>query len=400
MGEWRPATLGQVLTPMDQRAGDSAGVVLSVTERRGIIPQTEVFKKRIATDNTSTYKVLEPLDIAFNPYLVWAGAVGQWKGDEPGVTSPVYEVFRPSGDAEPRYPGILLESGTLTPYFEATASGTVQRRRRTTRATFLQAPIVLPPRDVQRRIVDIVDAVDVGIAALRAMAEHADTVWWRLARAMEGESLDVETVPVGSICDISGGLTKNAKDLSQPDLVEVPYLRVANVHRRRLDLDKVATIAVTRRTLEKLRLRSGDILMNEGGDKDKLGRGAVWEDQIEDCVHQNHVFRLRVTDPRFDPRFISAWSNSFGQRWFETYGTQTTGIASISKTTLSRFPVPVISRERQVAWCSLLGEVDAVLTRGSEELERLVALRAAILPALLSGHLEVPESYDELVGAL
>ena len=73
----------------------------------------------------------------------------------------------------------------------------------------------------------------------------------------------------------------------------MPYLRVANVQDGYLDLGKIEEIEVAPDEVAHFSLRPGDILMNEGGDNDKLGRGCVWEGAIEPCLHQNHVFAVR-----------------------------------------------------------------------------------------------------------
>jgi restriction endonuclease S subunit len=159
--DWTETTLKTVLLPVLTRARDKLEYeVLSVTERRGIIPQTEVFNHRIATDDISNYKVLQPGDIAFNPYLLWCGAVGQWKGNYEGVVSPVYECFRVRETDSPRFVGLIFESGVLTPYFDSTAIGSIVRRRRTTLPVFYEAPIIRPPLDEQKRIVEIVSSMD------------------------------------------------------------------------------------------------------------------------------------------------------------------------------------------------------------------------------------------------
>ena len=145
---------------------------------------------------------------------------------------------------------------------------------------------------------------------------------------------------LGEIAVLKGGITKDSKRETDPDFVEYPYLRVANVQRGFLDLSEVTTIRADPHKATKLVLQPGDVLFNEGGDRDKLGRGWVWEGQIENCIHQNHVFRARLTDDRFDPYFISMHANTWGQHWFDTHGKQTTNLASISLTTLKSFPVP------------------------------------------------------------
>jgi type I restriction enzyme S subunit len=126
------------------------------------------------------------------------------------------------------------------------------------------------------------------------------------------------------------------------DAIEVPYLRVANVLRGALDLSNVKVIRIDRNWLPQYRLMNGDILFNEGGDKDKLGRGWIWEGQIENCVHQNHVFRARLLDRKLvDARFVSYWGNTFGRQFFLEHATQTTNLASINRSVLGKLPIPV-----------------------------------------------------------
>lgn len=152
---------------------------------------------------------------------------------------------------------------------------------------------------------------------------------------------------LGALCDVTGGVTKDAKKQGDPSYVEVPYLRVANVQKGRLDLGEVTRIRVPPVKAEALRLLPGDVLFNEGGDRDKLGRGWVWEGQIPHCIHQNHVFRGRVRGGVLDPRLLSWHGNTFGRRWFEAAGKQTTNLASLSMTNLKRLPVPVPPLEDQ-----------------------------------------------------
>jgi type I restriction enzyme S subunit len=91
---------------------------------------------------------------------------------------------------------------------------------------------------------------------------------------------------------IISGVTKGQK-IPQHEAVDVPYLRVANVQRGYLDLDVIKTISVRKSDEERYALRDGDILMTEGGDWDKLGRAAIWRGEVDRCIHQNHVFRVR-----------------------------------------------------------------------------------------------------------
>jgi type I restriction enzyme S subunit len=127
----------------------------------------------------------------------------------------------------------------------------------------------------------------------------------------------------------------------------VPYLRVANVQRGHLDLEEIKTIDATEDEISELELMPGDILLNEGGDIDKLGRGWVWSGEIPHCIHQNPVLRSRAASSEVEPRFLSHYANTFGQKFFFDAGAQTVNLASISMSKLKSLPVPCPPIEEQ-----------------------------------------------------
>jgi type I restriction enzyme S subunit len=145
---------------------------------------------------------------------------------------------------------------------------------------------------------------------------------------------------LGEIADVVGGVTKDSKKQSDPRLPAVPYLRVANVQRGYLDLSNVTEIRVPESTAARLRLQPGDVLLNEGGDRDKLGRGWVWQGQIPNCIHQNHVFRARLTET-LQPKLLAWYTNGLARDWFDQNASQSVNLASISLSTIRRLPVPL-----------------------------------------------------------
>lgn len=265
-----------------------------------------------------------------------------------------------------------------------------------------QLSVPVAPQAEQARIVaaleEYLSRLDGAVTTLRAAGVKIDA--FRLA-AIQGvfASRDWPWTTLGDIADLKGGVTKDAKREDDPSFVEVPYLRVANVQRGYLDLGEVTTIPVSPDKAKGLELVPGDILFNEGGDRDKLGRGWVWDGQIAGCIHQNHVFRARLRGEDFDPRFVSTHGNTWGQRWFEQHGKQTTNLASINLATLKRFPVPAppIAEQRE-----LMDQLDLVST-SVDALEitlhaaqrRAAALRTAVLAAAFSGQLSPQDPHDK-----
>jgi type I restriction enzyme S subunit len=195
--------------------------------------------------------------------------------------------------------------------------------------------------------------------------------------------------PLGEIAEVRSGIAKNANTkVTQPILVH--YLRVANVQDGFLDLSDVSQIEISRSNLQRFSVLPGDVLMNEGGDLDKLGRGAIWDGAFEPCVHQNHVFVVRC-GPDVCSVYLNTWSSSdAARRYFLVAGKQTTNLASISKTALSQLPVAVPPRSEQHRIAEALRDVDALLTG----MDRLIAkkrdLKQAVMQQLLTGKTRLP----------
>ncbi|MGE4088355.1 MAG: hypothetical protein AB7F93_09745 [Immundisolibacter sp.] len=206
-----------------------------------------------------------------------------------------------------------------------------------------------------------------------------------------------------SLADVVGGITVDQK--RSPDgCDEVPYLRVANVQRGYLDLSEVKTIVAPRERIEQLRLQPGDILFNEGGDIDKLGRGWLWQEELPICIHQNHVFRARLYSPGPWNKLISWFCNVLGKRLFMDMGKQTTNLASLSLSKLKSVPVPLMSHEEAVEVVSraedALSVVDKYLTELAAQRRASANLRQAVLKAAFSGQLAPHDPSDEPASAL
>jgi type I restriction enzyme, S subunit len=257
-------------------------------------------------------------------------------------------------------------------------------------ARFLEKlKIPLPPLSEQRRIVDILNHVD-SIRRLRRQAEQkAREIIPALFVEMFGDPVtnpgEWPTELLQNVADIGSGVTKGRK-LEGVETVTLPYLRVANVQDGRLELGEIKTIEVKVGEVDKYSLHPGDLVMTEGGDPDKLGRGALWGGQVPLCLHQNHIFRVRAHRDRVKPEYLQALVGSqYGKRYFMQVAKQTTGIASINKTQLGRFPVlmpPLALQERFIERMELVTSAVIQQSRMAESTEAtLQALMARYFDA-------------------
>ncbi len=192
------------------------------------------------------------------------------------------------------------------------------------------------------------------------------------------------------MAEIRSGIAKNANSqVSNP--VAVHYLRVANVQDGYLDLSDMSQLTVSREDIQRYAVLPGDMLMNEGGDLDKLGRGALWDGAFSPCVHQNHVFVVRA-GRALVPSYLKAWTaSSAARRYFLVAGKQTTNLASINKTSLGEMPVALPpSLDEQQAIAAALTDADTLI----ESLEQLLAKKRQIkqgaMQELLTGQRRLP----------
>lgn len=198
-----------------------------------------------------------------------------------------------------------------------------------------------------------------------------------------------QTIQLGNYATIASGVTLG-RSVSGVNAIELPYLRVANVQDGYLDLKEVKTVYIFRSELSRFRLEPGDVLMNEGGDFDKLGRGTVWEGQIENCLHQNHIFRVRCNQETLLPLYLTAYSGSvFGKAFFVKASKQTTNLASINSTQLKAFSMKLPPYPEQEAIVHRVADINAYLMIEEKQLLKLTATKSALMDDLLTGRVRV-----------
>lgn len=298
----------------------------------------------------------------------------------------------------------------------------------TTRLKLSQGPmkkmkLILASTREQQRIADQVDSMfsQLGTGEDICNRTRAKLAAYRAAvlrAACEGRLVPTEAelaradvaienwpvVPLGEIAEIQGGITLGKKRRDGEKTRLVPYLRVANVQRLAIDLTEVKEVEVTDAEVDRLRLRGGDVLFNEGGDRDKLGRGWIWQNQLSECIHQNHVFRARIDPEKANPKFISFNGNSVGRQYFWDEGKHTTNMASINRTKLAAFPIKLPRLSVQEAIVAeverRLSVVERLEAAIDANLARAKRLRQAILKRAFEGRLVPQDPNDEPASVL
>lgn len=294
---------------------------------------------------------------------------------------------------EPRYLFRFLQTVDLYAYVAKTAVPALRK------SELARLPVPLPDARMQRRIADILDKADAihrkRSAAVALAAELVRSTFLELLGDLakdskEGPSgcpLEWKIWRLGELCDVAGGLQVSRARAGHP--LSLPYLRVANVFRDRLDLGEVKQLRVTPKEAERAALVRGDVLVVEGhGNPDELGRAAVFHGEIAPCTHQNHLIRVRADPSRLRPAFLSAFLNSAsGRAQLLRLSRTTCGLNTLSTRNVRSIELPVPPLLRQEAFERIADQARQLAGRLAGAQRQSAALFASLVQRAFRGDL-------------
>ncbi|WP_049810382.1 restriction endonuclease subunit S [Bradyrhizobium japonicum] len=300
---------------------------------------------------------------------------------------------------DPRFLSFWLRLFPFKQYAEGVSVPTLNRN------SIYDVPFPLPKFDDQLKISAVLAAVEMTInfnsmALLKSRELKRVAMRELFTKGLRGEpQIETEFGPAPetwqstalNICaTVQTGVAKGRK-FADAEMVDVPYLRVANVQDGHLDLSEMKEIHIRRSEVERYRLQTGDVVLTEGGDFDKLGRGFIWRGELDLCVHQNHVFAVRPDRTRLLPEFFAYLAQSaYGKAYFLKVAHKTTNLACINSTKLKAFPVlipPTLDEQREIV--EILDAIDRKI--GLHQRKRLVLeeLFKTLLHKLMTGEIRI-----------
>lgn len=327
-------------------------------------------------------------------------------------------ILRANEGTSPSYLAKLLQSEGLAGHAVRTSMGT--KMPRTSWSAMREYLVFGPSLGEQWRIAEILDTLDEAIqkteqliAKLKQMKQGL--LHDLLTRGIDenGELRDPERHPelfnrtalgllprdwsvssVDAEFELSAGLTlgphRTAKDWGWP------YLRVANVHRDRLELADVATLRASADERVTKALRTGDLLVVEGhANPAEIGRCAMVIPDAEGFGFQNHLFRLR-TKRRLIPEFGLRWLNSeWSQHYWQGMCATSSGLNTINQSMLAALRVAVPSLGEQTRMVSAVDSASTRIRADEATIRKLRLLKAGLMEDLLTGRVRVTNLLNE-----
>lgn len=390
--------------------------ILSLTIEAGVIPYAEKGNQgNKAKEDYSQYKIAFPDTLVINSMNVIIGAVGI--SQYFGCVSPVYYVFEPIEGTDLRYIYYLFTNTGFQKEMRKYAKGILEIRLRISSNDMLKRIVPSPPFKEQQRIADYLNKMCAEIGAVlektrasieeykklkQAVITQAVTKGIRGDRPMKDSGIEwIGDIPaewrktqLRHCAAIKSGITLGKKYEKTDSLVERPYLRVTNVQDGYVDLSVLTTIEVTQDEDLKYRLRAGDVLMTEGGDRDKLGRGCVWRGEIEPCLHQNHIFAVQTSKDTLLPEFLEYLTVSdVGRSYFDVTAIKTTNLACTSSSKVLAFTIPLPSVEEQAEIVEALNMkcagIDALVAKKQQYLTEIENYKKSLIYEYVTGKKEV-----------
>lgn len=252
--------------------------------------------------------------------------------------------------------------------------------------------VIVPPPEVQDnlvfRIEELFSELDKAVETLQTTKQQLAV--YRQAVYSSVYSGIAEMKPITDFFEITGGLTKNSKRSELP--IKMTYLRVANVYYNRLDLSEIKNIGVTESEVERTLLEKNDLLFVEGnGSKSQIGRVAIWDGSIEQCLHQNHIIKGRPLGNMLPEYALFYLISGGGRNQITDIAKSTSGLYTLSTNKVKNLQIPVcnITKQQQVIneIASRLSICESIEQTVDTALEQADAMRQSILKQAFEGGL-------------
>jgi type I restriction enzyme S subunit len=327
-------------------------------------------------------------DFVYCKIMAWEGAFGIAPREVDGcVLSGAFVVYEVDvAKLEPSYLDWYFKQRAVWEKIGSRSTGTNVRRRSLHPSVFEAFEMPLPPIGEQRRVVRRIENLAARSRRAQQHAEKVKSSTTALASARTHAvfaSLECSTLPLAELADIRGGMQRTPS--REPGNNPVRYLTVAHVHRDKVSTDDPRYFEVSSSELERYRLLSGDVLIIEGnGSATEIGRAAMFNGEIDPCVHQNHVIRVRPDAGLITSTFLNAYLNSpLGREEVQRRSRTTSGLRSLSVGRIKQIEVPVPSLDDQARVVQGLRNLKTQELAVAELRARVEGAFAAVIPSLL-----------------
>ena len=265
------AKLGTLIKPAKlQKCGNDDYPVLSMTMHNGLVFQSDKFKKSVASQDKSTYKVVHRNQLVIG-FPIDEGVLATQRITDAGIVSPAYGIW----DVDqtkiiPEFLEYALRCNRAIDYYKAKLRGSTARRRSLPTPTLLELDVPLPDIEQQKLALTTIHHAKNALDSRQAQLTKLDELIKARFVEMFG---DPSINPMGWFQTTIGQECYSIKDGPHKSLMDIgkknghPFISVRNIVKGYIDFSTAKYISDVdyKEAIKKCCPEKGDILYSKGG---------------------------------------------------------------------------------------------------------------------------------------
>lgn len=301
--------LGELISPAPTvRAGNNTYPLLSMTMHHGLVEQSKKFKKRIASADTSSYKVVSEGQLVVG-FPIDEGVLAIQRGFDSAAVSPAYDVWDiVDTSIHSQFLERYLRSPHAIAYYRVKLKSTTARRRTLNRNDFLSLRVPKPSMSQQTRAVAALDQVDTLRKKRRESIDLIDDLAHSIFIDMFGDPVKNERGWTNVTVSEFVREFQSGKSLAQAPADSKSDIRILKIS------------AVTSGTFSEAEskpaptgynppashfVRNGDLLFSRANTSELIGATAIVHTDPKNLLLPDKLWRFRWKDESsIDPQFI------------------------------------------------------------------------------------------------
>lgn len=350
----RDVPLGSLIKPAKViKAGDGSYPILSMTMHNGLMDQNQKFKKPIASNDLSGYKVVKRGQLVVS-FPIDEGVLDFQQLYDEAIVSPAYGIWDlvDVEDVDINYLGLALKSDRSLAYYKAKLQGSTARRRSLPKDVFLALPIHLPNINEQKRIVEqhrLKKLIEQKRERQQELFEELKVARFRQIQS----SSQLRTYTLGELITyIQAG--ESPKCESYPASSEKPgILKLSALAGRKFNELENKQVLEEFIPNEKHRIIKGDILMSRKNTPELVGTVQfVEEEPATEIYTPDLIYRIKLDETKILPEYFLQLSRTqdFRAKIRLISSGSSRSMSNISKDRLSKITVtlPNISSQKLI----------------------------------------------------
>lgn len=356
MEKWKKIKLSEVLKEKTERnKNNETDLVLSVTNSKGFVKQSDFFEGTVHSEDISNYKLVRKNEFAYNPSRINVGSIDILKDYDIGALSPMYVIF--SVDETrllPDYFKYYFQTHKFNENVKNNTQGSV--RNSLSFKALSEFEYLLPPIEEQKRMVKILDQVNKVIEKYQNLINEKEQFIKSQFVEMLNKIKNIEYRKIDELVLFQNGINasaekygKGTKCISVMDILNNSYIDYELIR---------GSVEVTEEQAKNYNVSYGDILFVRSSENLKdAGKSNVYVDRKMDSVFGGFVIRGKK-NAEYNPYYINmALKENCVRKQMMKYAAGTQHI-NIGQESLKKVMVPMCNLNIQNAFENLYKLID------------------------------------------